>query len=278
MDGHQIWTAIRTIIVVVVGLYIIFVIILWLFQSHLVYFPRREITMTPDRVGLPYEDISFEASDGVKLSGWFIPAENARGVILFCHGNAGNISHRLESIRIFHRLSLDVFIFDYRGYGRSEGKPTERGTYLDAEAAWRYLAEDRQADPARIIIFGRSLGGAVASWLAKAQTAGALIVESAFTSIPDIGADAYPFLPVKLLSRFKYSIVDYIREVRCPVLIVHSRDDELISFNHGRRLFEAANEPKDFLEISGSHNDGFLISSEKYEDGLGLFVFRYIRR
>lgn len=276
MDGHQIWTAIRTIIVIVVSVYIIFVIVLWLFQSHLVYFPRREIAMTPDQIKLPYEDINLKTSDGVKLSGWFIPAENARGVILFCHGNAGNISHRLESIRIFNRLSLDVFIFDYRGYGRSEGRPTEQGTYVDAEAAWRYLLENRQADPTKIIIFGRSLGGAVASWLAKAQTAGALIVESAFTSVPDIGAEAYPFLPVKLLSRFNYSTVGYIHEVRCPVLIVHSRDDELILFNHGRRLFEAANEPKDFLEISGSHNDGFLISSEKYGDGLDLFVSRYI--
>ena len=278
MDTHQIWTAIRTIIVVVVGLYIIFVIILWLFQSHLVYFPQSEITITPDQVGIPYEGMSFEASDGVKLSGWFIPAENARGVILFCHGNAGNISHRLESIRIFHRLSLDVFIFDYRGYGKSEGKPTEQGTYLDAEAAWRYLVEDRRADPARIIIFGRSLGGAVASWLAKTQTAGALIVESAFTSVPDIGTEAYPFLPVKLLSRFNYSTVDYIHEVKCPVLIVHSGDDELISFSHGQRLFEAANEPKDFLEISGSHNDGFLISAEKYDVGLDLFISAYVAR
>jgi len=278
MDTHQIWTAIRTIIVVVVSLYIIFVIILWFFQSHLVYFPQSEITVTPDQVGIPYEGISFKASDGIKLSGWFIPAENSRGVILFCHGNAGNISHRLESIRIFHRLSLDVFIFDYRGYGQSEGKPTEQGTYLDAEAAWRYLVENRQADPSEIIIFGRSLGGAVASWLAKEQMPGALIVESAFMSIPDIGAEAYLFLPVRLLSRFNYSTIDYIRGVKCPALIVHSRDDELISFNHGQRLFEAAKEPKDFLEISGSHNDGFLISEERYEDGLRLFISRYIGR
>jgi fermentation-respiration switch protein FrsA (DUF1100 family) len=276
MDGHQIWTSIRTIIIVVIGLYIVLVIVLWLFQSRLVYFPRHDITITPEEVGLPYEEISLETSDGVKLSGWFIPAENARGMILFCHGNAGNISHRLESIRIFRRLSLDVFIFDYRGYGQSEGRPTEQGTYLDAEAAWRYLVENRQADPARIIIFGRSLGGAVASRLAKAQMAGALIVESAFTSIPDIGAEVYPFLPVKLMSRFKYSTVDYIHETTCPVLIVHSSDDELISSNHGRRLFEAAGDPKDFLEISGSHNDGFLISSEKYEDGLSRFISRYI--
>ena len=278
MDTHQIWTAIRSIIVIVVSVYVVFVIILWFFQSRLVYFPQREITMTPDKIGLSYDEISFDASDGVKLSGWFIPAENSRGMVLFCHGNAGNISHRLESILVFNRLSLDVFIFDYRGYGQSEGKPTEEGTYLDAEAAWDYLVENRQADPAGIIIFGRSLGGAVASWLAKERTPGALIVESTFTSIPDIGAEAYPFLPVRLMSRFDYSTVDFIHGVTCPVLIVHSRDDELISFNHGLKIFEASNEPKDLLEISGSHNDGFLISAEKYEDGLNHFISRYIGR
>jgi fermentation-respiration switch protein FrsA (DUF1100 family) len=278
IDGHQIWAAIRTIIVIVVSVYVVFVIILWLLQSRLVYFPQREITMTPDKIRLSYDEMSFETSDGVKLSGWFIPAENSRGMVLFCHGNAGNISHRLESILVFNRLSLDVFIFDYRGYGQSEGKPTEQGTYLDAEAAWDYLVENRQADPAGIVFFGRSLGGAVASWLAKKRTPGALIVESAFTSIPDIGAEAYPFLPVRLMSRFDYSTVDYIHRVTCPVLIVHSRDDELISFNHGLKIFEASNEPKDLLEISGSHNDGFLISAAKYEDGLNHFISAYIGR
>jgi fermentation-respiration switch protein FrsA (DUF1100 family) len=278
MDTHQIWTTIRSIIVIAVSVYVLIVIILWLLQSHLVYFPQREVAMTPDQIGLPYEEVSFEASDGVRLSGWFIPAEDRRGVVLFCHGNAGNISHRLESILVFNRLSLDVFIFDYRGYGLSEGKPTEPGTYLDAEAAWDYLVENRHADPAGIVIFGRSLGGAVASWLAKERTPGALIVESAFTSIPDIGAEAYPFLPVRLMSRFKYSTVDHIHDVTCPILIVHSRDDELISFNHGLKIFEASNEPKDLLEISGSHNDGFLVSERKYEIGLDLFISAYIGR
>jgi hypothetical protein len=278
METHQIWTTIRSIIVIVVSLYVVLIIVVWFFQSRLIYFPQSAIAMTPDQIKLPYEEISFEASDGVKLSGWFIPAENSRGVILFCHGNAGNISHRLESILIFNRLSLDVFIFDYRGYGQSEGKPSEQGTYLDAEAAWDYLVENRETDPTKIIVFGRSLGGAVASWLAKAQIPGALIVESAFTSIPDVGAEAYPFLPVRLMSSFDYSTVDHIHDVTCPVLIVHSRDDELISFNHGLKVFEAATEPKDLLEISGSHNDGFLASAGKYEIGLDLFITANIGR
>ena len=193
-------------------------------------------------------------------------------MVLFCHGNAGNMSHRLESIRVFHRLGLSTLIFDYRGYGQSEGKPTEQGTYLDAEAAWRYLVQRQEVDPAEVFVFGRSLGGAIAAWLARGHTPKALIMESTFTSVPDIAAHLYPYLPVRLLSRFHYNAVDYVRQVNCPVLIVHSRDDEMIPFSHGRRLFETANEPKEFLEIRGSHNEGFMTSADRYEEGLASFL------
>jgi len=249
---------------------------LFVSQSRLIYYPQRDIITTPDQIGLSYEAVAFEAADGVRLSGWFVPAEGPpRGVILFCHGNAGNISHRLESIRLFHGLGLSTFIFDYRGYGQSEGKPTERGTYLDAEAAWRYLVQERQVAPTEIIVFGRSLGGAIAAWLAQDHTPGALIVESTFTSVPDMASHLYPFLPARLLSRFDYNAIDYVRKTHCPVLIVHSRDDEMIPFGHGRRLFEAADEPKAFLEITGTHNEGFVTSAERYQDGLDSFIARY---
>jgi dipeptidyl aminopeptidase/acylaminoacyl peptidase len=165
-----------------------------------------------------------------------------------------------------------VFIFDYRGYGKSEGRISEKGTYLDAEAAWRYLVDERQVDPSKIFIFGRSLGGAVGSWLAQEHTPRALIIESTFTSIPDIAAQLYPFLPIRRLARFRYSAIDYVQQVSCPVLIVHSRDDEMISFSHGRRLFEAANEPKELLEIRGTHNEGFITSGKFYQDGLKSFI------
>ncbi len=180
------------IIIIIVSVCVVLIALLYIFQSHYVYYPERNLSMDPGSIGLQFDSIHFETADGVKLSGWFVPSENASGVILFCHGNAGNISHRLESIQIFHRLGLDIFIFDYRGYGQSEGRPTEIGTYIDAEAAWRYLVEERQVSPNKIAVVGHSLGGAVAAWLASGHTPGALILESTFTSVPDIGANLYP--------------------------------------------------------------------------------------
>ncbi len=262
-----IWIAIT-----IAGGYIILAGLLFVFQSHYVYFPERVLLTDPGSLRLDFQNVSFETTDGVELSGWFIPSEGARGVILFCHGNAGNISHRLESIQIFHRLGLDVFIFDYRGYGQSRGKPTERGTYQDAQAAWRYLVEERQVNPSQVIVFGRSLGGAVASCLAQSHRPGALILESTFTSLPDIAATLYPYLPVRLLLRFEYNTAEYLGRVDCPVLIVHSGDDEIMPFSHGRRLFETAREPKKFLEISGTHNEGFITSGKHYEEGLNAFI------
>jgi len=264
------------IVIIITGVYIIFAGILFIFQSHYIYYPERVLSADPGDIGLNFESISFETTDRVKLSGWFVPSETARGVVLFCHGNAGNISHRLESIQIFHQLGLDVFIFDYRGFGQSEGKPTEQGTYKDAEAAWRYLIKERQANPNEVIIFGRSLGGAVAAWLAQSHTPGVLILESTFTSLPNIAGTLYPYVPARLLLRFHYNTAKYLGRVNCPVLIIHSRNDEIMSFNHGRRLFETAKEPKKFLEIAGTHNAGFITSGKLYEEGLNAFISEYI--
>jgi len=264
------------IVIAIAGACIVFTGLLFIFQSHYVYYPERVLLADPSNIGLDFESVIFETADGAKLSGWFIPGGSARGVILFCHGNAGNISHRLESIQIFHRLGLDVFIFDYQGYGQSEGKPTEHGTYEDAEAAWRYLIETRQVNPSQVIVFGRSLGGAVASWLAQRHTPGGLILESTFTSLPDIAATLYPYLPARLLLRSQYSTAEYLGRTRCPVLIVHSRDDEIMPFSHGRRLFDTAVEPKRFLEISGTHNEGFLSSGKHYEEGLDSFILEQV--
>ena len=264
------------ILIIAIGVYVGFIALLYIFQSHYIYYPERVLSANPSRIGLEFESVYFETVDGVRLFGWFIPSESTRGVILFCHGNAGNISHRLESIEIFHRLELDIFIFDYRGYGQSGGKPTEQGTYQDAEAAWRYLIEERQVNPKEIIVFGRSLGGAVASWLAQTHVPGALILESTFVSLRDIAAKLYPYLPVRLLLRFEYNTTEYLRRVDCPVLIVHSRDDEIMPFGHARQLFDMTREPKKFLEISGTHNEGFITSGKHYEEGLNAFILEYV--
>lgn len=268
--------AVLWIVIIVIVVYILFAGFLFITQSRYVYYPERVITANPGHIGLTFENVSIQTEDNLTLSGWYIPKDDSRGVLLFCHGNAGNIGHRLESIRLFHQLGLDILIFDYRGFGQSEGKTTEEGTYKDAEAIWRYLVNERQVSPDRIVIFGRSLGGAVASWLASRYTPGLLVLESTFTSISDIAASIYPYLPVRLLLRFKYNTAEYLGEVNCPILIIHSRDDEMMPFSHGQRLFEIASQPKEFLEIAGTHNEGFITSGTKYMDGLSEFIRKYL--
>ena len=220
---------------------------------------------------MDYEDVTVETPDGLSLHGWFIPGQSAE-TVLFFHGNAGNISHRLDSIRQFRSLGLSIFIIDYRGYGQSEGRTTEKGMYRDAEAAWRYLTVRRGIAASDIIVFGRSLGASVASWLAGRHEPRALIVESSFTSVPDIAQEIYPWLPARWLSRLKHSTRDYVRGVDCPVLVVHSRDDEIIPFHHGESIFAAANEPRSLLSIRGGHNDAFLDDEAAYIGGLRTFL------
>ncbi len=264
----------KALLVAALG-YALFVTYVYFTQSQLLFLPHipgPSLRHIPTDVGLAFEELSLETADGEKLNGWYVPADQARGTLLFFHGNAGNISHRLDSIAIFHRLGLNVLIFDYRGYGLSSGKPSEAGTYRDAEAAWHHLVEERGIAPASIVLFGRSLGGAVATWLAmRAQPAG-LIIESSFTSVPDLGSELYPWLPVRWLSRLQYNTRERLGTVRAPVLVIHSTQDEIIPFRHGRSLYEAANEPRHLLEMVGGHNDGFMVSGEAYRRGIDVFL------
>ena len=249
------------------------------FERHQMYYPIRDLEATPDLAGMDYEEVEATAEDGVRIHGWWIPASAGRATVLFCHGNAGNISHRLESIAVFRRLGMNVLIFDYRGYGRSEGSPDERGTYRDAEAAYRYLREDLGIRAERIVIFGRSLGGAVAIELARSinaeasspQAAG-LIAEATFTSAVEMGKLIYPFLPVGLLVRNKYDSISKVGRLGLPILFIHSPEDDLVPYEHGLALFRAAAEPKEFLRITGGHGDGFLAAGPAYEEGLDSFL------
>jgi fermentation-respiration switch protein FrsA (DUF1100 family) len=239
---------------------------LYFMQPTFLYRPVREVPYTPDELGLDFESVLFKSGDGLLLSAWYIPAENSELTVLFCHGNGGNMFHCLDSINIFYNLGLDCFVFDYRGYGNSEGKPTEAGTYLDVMAAYKWLTEEKKMSPADIIIFGRSLGGSIAAQLAGKVEARALIIESAFTSYVGIGRKFYPYMPVRWFARFSYKTIDYIKDVLCPAMIIHSRNDEIVSFGFAQELYEAANEPKELVEIFGSHNDGFLVSGEIYRN------------
>ena len=266
---------IAALIAMITGFYVLLGLMLFFMQERMVFLarlPGRQLEVTPWDAGFDYVDVNFETADGLRLHGWYIYAHNPRGTVLFLHGNAGNISHRLDSIAIFHELGLDTFIIDYRGYGQSEGKPGEEGTYRDAEAAWQYLITQRGIDPERIIMFGRSIGGGVAAWLATRHKAAALIVESSFTSAVDMAAHLYPFMPVRLISRLQYPVADYVARAECPVLIIHSRDDEIIPFAMGKALYEAAPAPKAFIELAGDHNNGFLLSRDHYREELAKFI------
>jgi len=270
--------------------YAVLAVVLFFYQPNLLYFPdmpTRAIEATPADIGLDFEPLTLTTIDAESIDAWFVPADPARGestrgdparrdsvagVVLFCHGNAGNISHRLDSIRLFHELGLSVLIFDYRGYGQSTGKLTEKGTYQDADAAWNYLVQQRGIPPEAIILFGRSLGASIVSDLAARQVAAAVILESAFTSVPDVAAQLYPWLPVRWLRRYQYDTRKNLANIHSPVLIIHSRDDEIIPYVNGERLFAAANEPRQFLELRGGHNDGFMVSGSDYIHALDSFI------
>ena len=256
--------------------YALMMLFVFLYQPRLVYFPQveRELTATPRAAGLDYEDVTLTTADNVKLHGWWVPSRNARGTILLMHGNAGNISHRLGYLTMFNRLGYSVLLFDYRGYGKSGGHPDEEGTYRDAEAAWLHLTATRNVAPRDIVMVAESLGGGVATWLALKYPPRALVLASTFRSVPDLGAQIYPWLPVRLLARITYDNLARIARVDAPVLIAHSCDDDVIPFAHGEALFAAAREPKQMLVLAGGHNDGFLFTRDAWIAAVGAFLDR----
>ncbi len=268
-----------TLLLIAAAVYLLLIAQLYFLQHRMVFLanlPGRELTATPADLGLAFEEVSLTAADGVRLHGWFVPAPGARTTLLFLHGNAGNISHRLDSIAIFHELGLDTLIIDYRGYGRSEGRPSEAGTYRDAAAAWEHLVRERGVDPRRIVVFGRSLGGAVAARLAAERPAAALIIESCFSSALDMARALYPWLPARLITRLDYPVAADVARGGRPVLVVHSRDDEIIPFAMGEAIYRAARGPRELLELRGDHNGGFLRDRTRYRDALGAFIARHL--
>lgn len=245
---------------------------MWLLQPGMVFYPTRVLDATPADWGLQFEDVELTASDGTSLHGWYIPHPGATHTLFFFHGNAGNISHRGDSIAIFNRLGLSVLIIDYRGYGRSSGRPSEAGIYRDALAARDHLVGVRGGDPASILIFGRSLGASVAADLASRGPSAGVILESGFSSARDMARHLYPGLHRVLYLRFDFDAAERLSRVRSPVLVLHSKDDEIVPYSLGRKLFEAAREPKRFVDLRGDHNNGFLASQPDYERSLAAFI------
>lgn len=255
--------------------------LVYLFQSRLVYFPTKgNYSVTPQALGLAFEPVQIGTADGEQLSAWWIPAPMrapARGTVLLLHGNAGDISHRIDYARMFFGLGYHTLLLDYRGYGTSTGTPAEEGTYRDAEAGWQWLTGKRGIKASDIVIFGESLGGGVASWLAAQHTPGALVLASTFTSIPDLGAEVYAWLPVRWLARIHYNNLANLERLRAPLLIAHSRGDDIIPFAHGERLYAAAREPKAFLALSGGHNEGFVFTRAEWVNALAAFLETHLR-
>lgn len=241
-------------------------------EMRMIYFPERALATTPQQQGMKYEDVWLTAADGVRLNGWFMPSTRPSGqTVLLLHGNAGNISHRFEKYAIFHQLGWDVFALDYRGYGNSAGEPDEAGLYQDARAAHRYLTEQRGIDPRKLVVYGESLGVAVATDLVSQAAVAGLVLEEGFTSAPDVGQQMYPFLPMRWLMRTRFDTLGKIGRINAPLLIFHSRDDEFFPMEHAQRLLAAAHAPKQLVELRGGHNDAFVQSGEIYRDGLRRF-------
>ena len=243
------------------------------FEYRSLYFPMEEMEYTPADIGLSYSDEYVMTDDGMKLNAWLIPAKDSRFTLLFCHGNGGNISHRIDKIEILNSLGLDVFIFDYRGYGSSTGRPSEKGLYKDVEAVYEYLISEKKISPDRIILYGESLGGAVATHLALQRPVRALITESAFTSTPDMARELYPIFPAFFISS-KFNILAKIKDVSVPKLIMHSKNDEIVPFGHSVKLFNASSGGKTHLVLRGSHNNCYQDSEDIYSSGIQEFLKR----
>lgn len=246
-------------------------------ESYFLYHPYKTIISTPKSAGLDFENIFITTADRVRLNAWWVPAERERGTVLFFHGNGGNISYCIDTLLILNRLRLSTFIIDYRGYGLSAGSPSEEGLYRDAEAAWKHLTETRGIPVNRIIVFGRSLGGSVAAWLAHRTNPQLLIVESAFSNLNEMAKDFSKGLPVSAFVRSRYDTAEYVRSTRCPIMVIHSPDDELIPFRHARIIFDAIKGEKYFLSIRGSHNEGFVRSLPLYEEALNRFIGKHMK-
>jgi len=226
------------------------------FEWRNIYAPSSDIETEPGQLGLSFEDVVFISEDGRLLHGWWIPHEQARGTIIHCHGNAGNIGDRAWLGADLHRLGVNVFLFDYRGYGRSKGLPTEEGTYRDARAAYEVVrARYDDAENPPVIVHGQSLGGAIAIQLALDKPVRGVIAESSFSSTVDMGRHLYPGLPIELFCRFRYDSVSKVGRLAMPKLFASSPQDDVVPYVLGRKLYDAAAGPKQFVELRGGHNE-----------------------
>ncbi|MBM4299667.1 MAG: alpha/beta hydrolase [Deltaproteobacteria bacterium] len=235
-------------------------------MDRLIFHPDPVLHQTPAAAGLAFDDLFFTTEDNVRLHGWFVRHPKAMATLIWFHGNAGNISHRVENLKMLHeRIPINIFIFDYRGYGQSGGSVSEAGTYKDGEAAIRFLKEKYNVGADELIIFGRSLGAAVAAEMANRFESMAVILESPFASIQEMARAILPFLPLGSLTSTRYATVEKVRGIKAPLLILHGDRDEVVPFSQGKQVFAAALVPKTFYTIAGAgHNDTYFVGGERY--------------
>ncbi len=261
------------LLIITFALTLAWIFLRWFEQSNL-YYPDKEVLYLPSHVRMPYEDVTFEAPDGTKLNGWYLPATPGKTTLLFCHGNGGNISNRIPKLQRLTGLGVNVFIFDYAGYGRSEGRPSEQATYRDTLAAYAYLTEKRGVNPENIVVYGESLGTAMAVELATQKTLRGMVLESPFTSTIAMGEIMLPWLPVRWIAKYRHDSLSKVPRLNIPLLVMHSPTDEVIPFAMGRALYEAAGGEKIFVELTGGHNDGYELSDADYRGALEKFLKR----
>ena len=252
---------------------VLFLILVRYLENTSVFYPERALVATPESLGLPFENVAITTQDHVKLHGWLIKAPSSKATFIFFHGNAGNISGRLEKIDFLHKIGVNILIIDYRGYGKSEGRPTEEGIYKDATAAYDYLLQREDMKGQNIISYGVSLGGVVAVDLAVARPVSCVILDSTFSSAADMAKKIYPFIP-SFSMKTKMDSMRKIKDTTVPILFIHSIEDQTVPFALGKKLYDAAPGVKEFIEITGSHTDGHIYGEDKIKNGIRVFLNR----
>jgi len=272
--------ALKVIAFLVCLAYVIAIVGIRLYEPRLVYQPGARSVDPPDAsLALHERSVSFKAADSTSLSAWVIPAAGTApdaSWVLISHGNYGNIGYggRPQFYAWFRDLGVNLFAYDYRGFGASDGSPSEAGVYADAAAAYRYLTDSLHVPPTRIVLFGHSLGTGVTIELARHVAAAGMIVEDAYTSVVDRGQEVFPLLPIRLIARSRFASIDKIGALRLPKLFLHARNDRTIPIEHGRRLFAAAAEPKEFVELNAGHADGYTADRTRYYGAVDAFIRR----
>jgi fermentation-respiration switch protein FrsA (DUF1100 family) len=259
-------------LLVVAVVYVTILAYVYFFQNRFIYYPTDDFAVLPDQVGLSCEDVWIDVSPTEQINGWYIAGRPDKRTVLFLHGNGGNIGHRLPHLQFLQSLGVSVLIIDYRGYGRSKGKPSEENFYADASASYQWIVKTKGVGPDRIILFGESIGGGVAANLAATSPCAGLILESSFTSIGDMARRVFAFLPTGLLLRSKYNTLEKLGKLTCPVLVTHSPEDDIVPFEMGQKLYAEAKPPKAFVRLYGGHNDRDYVNQPEYRQAVEAFL------